>query len=224
MNITYFFTTNSYRNANIYLEETDKRHQLVILRVGKIRIMNRRQALSSFATITGGAFLLPQFMMGCDRGPYHYALFQWGDTELLDEFAEFILPSTPGVPGAKEAGVGDFVQLYVTDCYPVIQQKAFLEGYANFKLNLEKVYNKHFIDLNADQKTELLTNLEAEANNHAENRKGLEPPHFYNMLKGTIMFGYFTSEIGATKALRYLPVPGQQKGEIPYNGERAWAL
>lgn len=186
--------------------------------------MNRRQALSSVATITGGAFLLPQFMMGCDQGPYKYALFQWGDTELLDEFAEFILPATPGVPGAKEAGVGDFVQLYVTDCYPAINQTAFLQGYADFKLNLEKIYEKHFIDLTSEQKMELFTSLEEEAASHAKNRKGLEPPHFYNMLKGTIMFGYFTSEPGATKALRYLPVPGEQRGDIPYNGERAWAL
>jgi hypothetical protein len=185
--------------------------------------MNRRHALSSVATITGGAFLLPQFLMGCDPGPYKYTLFQWGDTELLDELADFLLPATADSPGAKDAQVGDFVQLMVTDCYSPKNQTAFLEGYKQFKLTLEKEYKKHFIDLSTEQKETLFTQLEADAKAYNKNLTPGEPPHFYSMLKGTVLHGYFTSEAGATKALRYLPVPGEQ-GEIPYKGEKAWAL
>ena len=36
--------------------------------------------------------------------------------------------------------------------------------------------------------------------------------------------GYFTSEPGATKALRYVAVPGRYEGCIPYKkGDKAWA-
>jgi len=36
--------------------------------------------------------------------------------------------------------------------------------------------------------------------------------------------GYFTSEIGATKALRYVAVPGKFDGSYPYKkGDKAWA-
>jgi hypothetical protein len=36
--------------------------------------------------------------------------------------------------------------------------------------------------------------------------------------------GYFTSEIGAKQALRYLPVPGRFEGCIPYKkGDKAFA-
>ncbi len=186
--------------------------------------MKRRQALSSVGALAGGAFILPQFLVGCDPGPYKYELFQWGDTELLNELAETILPATENVPGAKAANVGDFVQLMVTDCYAPKEQTAFLTGYQQFKLDLEKKYGKHFIDLDSQKKAEVLTELEAEAKAYESTRKRGEAGHFYSMAKGTILFGYFTSEPGATKALNYVPVPGEQKGIIPYNGEKAWAL
>ena len=44
------------------------------------------------------------------------------------------------------------------------------------------------------------------------------------MMKELTLLGFFTSEIGATKALRYVAVPGKYEGCIPYNkGDKAWA-
>lgn len=185
--------------------------------------MNRRNALASLAAITAGTVILPQMLSGCDKGPYPYELFNWGDTEWFNAFGEFILPATPGVPGAAGANVGDFVQRYVTDCYREKDQEAFLTGLADFRKQVEEKYNKHFLDLDDNIKTELFSSLEEESRSFNANRAPGDSPHFYTLLKGTIMFGYFTSEAGATKALNYLPVPGRQ-GIIPYNGERAWAL
>jgi hypothetical protein len=43
-------------------------------------------------------------------------------------------------------------------------------------------------------------------------------------MKQLTMLGYFTSEVGSTQALRYVPVPGKYEGCIPYKkGDRAWA-
>ena len=37
--------------------------------------------------------------------------------------------------------------------------------------------------------------------------------------------GYFTSEIGATQALEYLPIPGKFIGDVPMEpGQKTWAL
>jgi hypothetical protein len=45
------------------------------------------------------------------------------------------------------------------------------------------------------------------------------------LLKQLTVAGYFTSEIGATKALAYLPVPGKFQGETRLQpGQKAWAL
>ena len=37
--------------------------------------------------------------------------------------------------------------------------------------------------------------------------------------------GYFSSEIGATKALEYVPIPGRFEGAVPMKaGQKAWAI
>jgi len=43
-------------------------------------------------------------------------------------------------------------------------------------------------------------------------------------LKQLTIWGYFTSEVGATKALRYNPIPGRYDACIDYKpGDKAWA-
>jgi hypothetical protein len=48
---------------------------------------------------------------------------------------------------------------------------------------------------------------------------------FFKTLKHLTVLGYFNSEIGATQALAYLPVPGRFDGSAPFEpGQKAWAL
>jgi hypothetical protein len=43
-------------------------------------------------------------------------------------------------------------------------------------------------------------------------------------MKQLTLTGYFTSEIGATQALRHVAVPGKYDGCMPYKkGDKAWA-
>lgn len=50
------------------------------------------------------------------------------------------------------------------------------------------------------------------------------PAHYFRMMKQLAMLGYFTSEIGCTKALRYVESPGRYDPCVPYKaGEPAWA-
>lgn len=187
--------------------------------------MKRRTALSNLSLIAGGSTLLPQLMLsGCETPEHPYALFQLGDTELLNDIAETIIPTTSDSPGAKAANVGDFIQSYVTNCFSAIDQKVFLDGLANLKVEIKKHFGKSFTSLSSDEKTEVIRKQEAQRMAYQKGTKPGDPPHFYHQLKSTILFGYFTSEPGATQALRYVPVPGDQQGIIPYNGEKAWAL
>jgi hypothetical protein len=44
------------------------------------------------------------------------------------------------------------------------------------------------------------------------------------MMKELTLWGFFSSEIGATQALRYVAIPGRYEGCIPYKkGDKAWA-
>jgi len=186
--------------------------------------MKRRAALSSLSVIAGGSLLLPPVLSGCETADHPYALFNRGDTQLLNDIAETIIPETPGSPGAKAANVGGFIQRYVTNCFSPIDQKIFLDGFANLKAEIDKNFGKRFTSLSSAEKVDVVRGLENQRTEHQRNAIPGTPPHFYHLLKSTILFGYFTSEQGATTALRYVPVPGEQKGIIPYNGEKAWAL
>ncbi|HVE78346.1 MAG TPA: gluconate 2-dehydrogenase subunit 3 family protein [Gemmatimonadaceae bacterium] len=50
------------------------------------------------------------------------------------------------------------------------------------------------------------------------------PAHYFRMMKELALLGYFTSEIGYTKAMRYAESPGRFDPCVPYTpGETAWA-
>ncbi|MEP7002404.1 MAG: gluconate 2-dehydrogenase subunit 3 family protein [bacterium] len=53
---------------------------------------------------------------------------------------------------------------------------------------------------------------------------GDAPAHYFRMMKELALLGYFTSEIGYTKAMRYVEAPGRFDPCLPYTaGEPAWA-
>jgi hypothetical protein len=57
-----------------------------------------------------------------------------------------------------------------------------------------------------------------------ETKKEADPNHYFGMMKQLTLLGYFTSEIGATQALRYIAIPGKYEGCVPYKkGDKAWA-
>ncbi|MDF1502736.1 gluconate 2-dehydrogenase subunit 3 family protein [Roseisolibacter sp. H3M3-2] len=50
------------------------------------------------------------------------------------------------------------------------------------------------------------------------------PAHYFRMMKELTMLGFFTSEIGCTKAQRYVESPGRYEPCAPYTqGQPAWA-
>jgi hypothetical protein len=50
------------------------------------------------------------------------------------------------------------------------------------------------------------------------------PTHYFRMMKELTLLGYFTSEIGSTKAQRYAETPGRYDPCVPYKpGDKAWA-
>ena len=80
------------------------------------------------------------------------------------------------------------------------------------------------MELDAKQRTDLLKELDIAQRDYQEKKEKEDPNHYFRMMKELTLLGYFTSKVGATQALRYLPVPGRYDGCVPYKkGERAWA-
>ncbi|MDH5610188.1 MAG: gluconate 2-dehydrogenase subunit 3 family protein [Cyclobacteriaceae bacterium] len=183
--------------------------------------MKRREALSISLAATGGIMLGGSFWQSCSQQPYPYALFTQQDMDILNDLADTLIPDTDTSQGAKKANVGEFVQLYVTDCLAAVQQQIVLEGYARFKKDCLEEWSKPFHRLSAESKQSLVDRLIRESEAHADQQS----PHYFGIMRRIILRGYFTSEIGMTQCLRYVPIPGYQKGVIPYQaGEKLWAL
>lgn len=188
--------------------------------------MDRRQALSSLALIFGGTLVGAEaFLTGCKTTGKKEGLFAADDVALLDEVGDTILPTTATSPGAKAANIGNFMKVIVTDCYDENDQKIFTEGINKLNDASKKKYDKPFMELAANQKHDLLVTLDKEAKDYTAGKKDNDPKHYFALMKQLTLWGYFTSEVGAQKALRYLPVPGRYDGDVPYKkGDKAWAL
>lgn len=182
--------------------------------------MERREALRLTATILGGSVIGSQlFLSGCSTPKERSILLSDDDVPLLDEIGETILPDSEQSPGAKAAHIGEFIKTMVNDSYDQQEAEIFIQGLATVDQESKAIYGEVFLDLSDQQRLELLSKFDKEA---TEN-KGSDKPYFYTMIKELTIWGYFTSEPGATKALRYNPIPSRFDGCIPYNGEQAWA-
>ncbi len=186
--------------------------------------MNRRKAIQVTGLLLGGAFVSTGLLLqGCgneDSQPFNKA-----DIALLDEIGDTIIPSTADSPGAKAAQIGAFMKTIVTDCYTRQQQENFLGGLKKFRDKVKQETQRDFIQLSKAEREKFLSALDLEAVAFDKQKKTEEPVHYYSMIKSLTVWGYFTSEPGATKALHYVMIPGRYDGDIPYRtGDKAYAL
>jgi len=155
--------------------------------------MNRREALSRVAIIMGGTVLGAEaFLSGCKTASTGIS-FSAADISFLDEVAETILPAT-NTPGAKEAKVGEFMKVMVTDCYEAKDQIIFMDGMKKLDEASSKANGKSFMDSDAKQRHDLLVTLDKEAKAHQAAKKPEEPKHYFTMMKELTLTGFFTSE------------------------------
>jgi hypothetical protein len=204
--------------------------------------MDRREAVKYISILLGGTVIgADAFLVGCKSNTGKPGEWSQDDIAYLDEIGETILPTT-STPGAKAAQVGKFMTVMVNDCYEEGDQKTFREGMDKLNEASTKKYGNSFMKISPDQRKELLIALDKEAKdyqkkvsdfNSKEDKKAKSDqkyvkqrmsPHYFALMKQLTLLGYFTSEVGATKALRYNPVPGRYEGCIPYKkGDKAWA-
>jgi hypothetical protein len=190
--------------------------------------MNRRDALSRVALILGGTVVGANvFLEGCkpaDKKATSLTEFSPDDVAYLNEIAETIIPATD-TPGAKAAKVGAFMTVMVRDCYEEKDQRTFRDGMDKINDASNKKFDKTFMAVTPQQRHELLVGIDNEQKEYAKNKKKDDPDHYFRLMKELTLLGYFTSEPGATQALRYVETPGRYEGCIPYKkGDKAWAL
>lgn len=176
------------------------------------------------AAATGGVVIGGEFFLaGCknpEAGVGESAKFTESDIAFLDEVAETILPKT-STPGAKDAKVGQFMTVFVNDCYEEKDQKAFHEGIKKINEACEKMHNHGFMKAAPEHRKEVLVALDKERADYQKNKKPEDPNHYFQYFKQLTIMGYFTSKEGREGATNYQPVPGKYIGDIPYKkGDR----
>src|SRR5215510_5952456 len=108
--------------------------------------MDRRELIKMIATLTGGAVIGSEFFLSCTSGGGKAEVgFTPANISLLDEAGETILPATSS-PGAKEAKVGEFMKMYVTDCYSQAEQDQFTKGIVALQEACQKRFGKSFAE------------------------------------------------------------------------------
>lgn len=208
--------------------------------------MKRRRFLSSMAIILPATIVSTEFIFSSCKSGVKEEYFSEANIKLLDEIGETIIPTTSTSPGAKAAMIGEFMKVYVTDCYTTVQQNIFWVGINKVKKISKDKYGDEFQKLAILQKQDILRSLENESRNYKSKKEikagsgdavqtgraqqeiqssiNESTAQFYPLMKGLVLFGYFTSEPGATQALRYIQTPGSYKGDVSYKkGDKLWA-
>lgn len=216
--------------------------------------MQRREALRNVALLVGGGIVLSGTTMSvlfdsCSSPKKKKGQLVTEDQQkMITEIADIIIPTT-SCPGAKAAGVGPFITLMMTDCYPEDVQKDFTSGLEAFEKDAKKLLNKDFLKATREEQEKAVAALrektiatKKEDSKDGKNKVEIKIPtagnfvktaaatskarksYFFELVHDLTLMGYFSSEIGATQARAYVAVPGRYDGCVDLKpGQKAWA-
>jgi hypothetical protein len=111
---------------------------------------------------------------------------------------DLIIPDTD-TPGARAAQVNRVIDLFLNEEDAETQQK-FLEGLAWIDGRSLAVHRKPFVLLAKEQQVALLEPLADPGNKNPEDRPGMM---FFEQIKDSTIFGYYSSQIGLEQELKY---------------------
>jgi len=206
--------------------------------------MDRREAIRRTSLIVGGALsasAIAAVMSGCKSAPvdpnWTAGYLDENQISTVAEVVERIIPTTD-TPGAKEAGVHQFIDAFLQDNATKEEQSMLKAGLADLDSRSRNKHSKIFAKLSDDQMDDILTEIAQGSHaseediasaiaNEGEAVQGLQldPKMFFSSIRQLTLLGFFTSEIGATQVLKMDAIPGHYLGCIPYEEVgRAWAL
>jgi hypothetical protein len=195
--------------------------------------MNRREAVGRAAFLLGGAITFNSLgafaggVMPVNNLPFDAKLLN-AEEDLVAEIADTFIPDRKDIPGAKAAGLGPFIVMMIQDCYTSDIQMQFAKGLKTIEEVSQTQFQRSFKVLTLPERENIFKLFKAEAIAQKKNRStsngAVAPPHFFQLMSELTYLGYYTSEIGATKALRYVHIPGKYQSCVPLQaGQKAWA-
>ncbi len=191
------------------------REQLILKAPDKRRFLQGLAAVLGSATVSGlcaGSALANAltYQAKPDSSNCDGVLFSQSQMKTLAAICQTVIPKTD-TPSAAELDVHGFIDHQLVACYSKSQQQQAKQLIDTIDSQSVKRVQKVFYQLSTEQQTELLADLENQFNGFSQ-----QASEQFSKLKALMVFGYFTTEVGATQALSYQAVPGGFKGVIPY--------
>ena len=178
------------------------------------RPMNRREAVKTTGVLLGGVLITSATLTACARDSRKtgVGVLDAEDQALIEEIADTLLPTTPNSLGAKAAGVGPVINLLLTDCREADEQKRVVDGLKQFR----NTVGDHFASMSQVNRENWLRRIDGEA-------RAASGKHYFPLIRELSLQAYFSSEVGMTRALRYVMTPGKWVGCVPLTpGQPAW--
>ncbi len=121
----------------------------------------------------------------------HGVFFNDQQAETIAAFAERLMPGAPGMPGARDANVLNYIDLALAGAY-ADQQDFYRRGLAQLDAYCGKVYHQSFARLNAGQQDEVIGALEQ---GKASEFEFPTAQAFFNTLRSHTMEGMFADPV-----------------------------
>jgi len=132
-----------------------------------------------------------------DTKPQPLKFFTEAENRTVVEMTERIIPADDSSPGAKAAGVSEYIDLIVSES-PESTRNAWRDGLAAVDKKSKDMFGKAFADATVDQQVGLLQEI-------SKNEKAPSTPEerFFRTVKNATIDGYYTSKIGIHQELKY---------------------
>lgn len=169
--------------------------------------VSRRSALKALGTAAGAVALVPVLSdegllafarLQAERTPPKLLVLSPAQYATLEAFVETIIPADDHSPGAKDARVADYIDLLLSETEDGVKLQ-WLGGLAELDEEARARFKRGFSALTPPQMEKIVAGI-------AANERIPETPveTFFVMAKTATINGYYTSEIGIHKELRYL--------------------
>lgn len=183
--------------------------------------LTRRAAIRNAVALVGGAISAAELgwletalaATGTDSQPKFLSADRLA---MVERIADIIIPETD-TPGAAAAGVHRFIDTMLAEWASADTQREFTAGFAALDARAAERGGPDFLASSAAQQVDVVAELDREA------FAPEAPDGFFRRLKKLVLFAYFSSEPGATQALRFDRTPGDYNPCLPLDGDnRAW--
>jgi gluconate 2-dehydrogenase gamma chain len=202
--------------------------------------MNRREFLQCAAILISGASASQLgFTLSAEQATYLASAPNYNSTavdyfsptqrKIVAAMAEVVIPRTD-TPGAVDAGVPRYIELMVANWLNEQERAIFNAGLQDIETRIPQEYGASFEQLSAAQQLAIMETLEDDASDSQWYefanvfREFISDAPFICQLKELTIWGFFTSQEGASQVLRYDPMPMDFDGNTPLaSDESSWS-